>query len=109
VTGLVSSVVLSAVAAAAPTESEVGPGLVGFLATFAVVLATVLLMFDLVRRLRRLRYRAEQAASSERLGDEQRVVDDGAVRAAHTGMSADDPGHSAGTTVEPEARDEQNR
>jgi hypothetical protein len=44
-----------------PDASQVTPGLVGFLATFAVVVATVLLLLDMVRRIRRLRYREQQA------------------------------------------------
>lgn len=35
------------------------PGVVGFLATFGMAAAAVLLIFDLVRRIRRVRYRAE--------------------------------------------------
>lgn len=43
------------------------PGVVGFLATFGMAAAAVLLIFDLVRRIRRVRYRAE---ISERLDQE---------------------------------------
>jgi hypothetical protein len=35
------------------------PGVVGFVATFGMGAAAVLLVFDLVRRVRRVRYRAE--------------------------------------------------
>lgn len=36
---------------------DVTPGVGGFLATFAVVLVTILLMLDMTRRIRRLRLR----------------------------------------------------
>lgn len=44
------------------------PGVVGFLATFGMAAAAVFLIFDLVKRIRRVRYRAE---ISERLDKEQ--------------------------------------
>ncbi len=37
----------------------VTPGVVGFIATFFVGVVTVLLVWDMVRRIRRQRYRAE--------------------------------------------------
>lgn len=36
----------------------VTPGVVGFIVTFAIALITVLLVVDMVRRIRRVRYRA---------------------------------------------------
>ena len=55
-----------------PTSEEldpltVSPGLIGFLATFAVAVATVLLVLDMTRRVRRLRFREDQ----QRLREEQ--------------------------------------
>jgi hypothetical protein len=44
------------------------PGVIGFIATFSMGGAAVLLIFDLVRRVRRVRYRAE---ISEKLDLEQ--------------------------------------
>jgi hypothetical protein len=44
------------------------PGVVGFVATFSMGAAAVLIVFDLVRRVRRVRYRAEIA---EKLDIEQ--------------------------------------
>jgi hypothetical protein len=44
------------------------PGVVGFVATFGMGAAAVLIVFDLVRRVRRVRYRAE---ISEKLDLEQ--------------------------------------
>lgn len=43
--------------------NSVSPGLIGFLATFGVVVATILLFVNMSRRLRRLRYREEQEAA----------------------------------------------
>jgi hypothetical protein len=37
----------------------VTPGVIGFVITFAVAALTVLLVIDMVRRIRRVRYRAE--------------------------------------------------
>lgn len=43
--------------------NSVSPGLIGFLATFGVVVAAILLFVNMSRRLRRLRYREEQEAA----------------------------------------------
>lgn len=54
-----------------PTDLEatdISPGVLGFIATFAVVLVTVLLMLDMSRRMRRLRNR--QRAEQERLAEQ---------------------------------------
>ena len=65
---IVDLVVRAATATPTPTPSgypdpnSVTPGLVGFLAFFFVVAATVLLVIDMTRRVRRTRYRAEIAA-----------------------------------------------
>ncbi len=40
-------------------ENMVTPGVVGFVVTFLVAVATVLLALDMTRRIRRVRYRAE--------------------------------------------------
>ncbi|HWH26611.1 MAG TPA: hypothetical protein VNT53_08210 [Pseudolysinimonas sp.] len=40
-------------------DNLVTPGVWGFIITFAVVVAVVLLVVDMVRRLRRVNYRAE--------------------------------------------------
>lgn len=47
----------------------VTPGVVGFVATFLVIVAVVLLILDMVRRIRRVNYRAEvrQQLEVERL------------------------------------------
>ena len=40
-------------------EDKVSPGVVGFIVIFIIAVATVLLIIDMVRRIRRVRYRAE--------------------------------------------------
>jgi hypothetical protein len=49
-------------------ENLVTPGVWGFVITFAIAVLVVLLVVDMVRRLRRVRYRAE---INERLDAEQ--------------------------------------
>ena len=67
---LLQSIIASPLrAAATPTPSPspapdfnpdtVTPGLVGFLITFLIAVAVVLLILDMVRRIRRVRYRDE--------------------------------------------------
>jgi hypothetical protein len=58
---------ISAILAASPSPSTstdpantfYSPGTIGFIATFGMALGATLLVFDLVRRVRRVRYRAE--------------------------------------------------
>jgi uncharacterized transporter YbjL len=63
---------LPALAAAVLAEGEgfdpntVTPGVVGFAITFLIALATVLLLVDMTRRVRRTRYRAEVREQIER-------------------------------------------
>jgi hypothetical protein len=40
-------------------DSWYSPGVIGFVATFGVAAAAIALIFDMVRRIRRVRYRAE--------------------------------------------------
>jgi hypothetical protein len=51
----------------------VTPGWIGFAVTFLVAVATVLLIVDMTRRIRRLRYRAEirERLENERLENER--------------------------------------
>jgi hypothetical protein len=42
-----------------PTETFYSPGTIGFIMTFFVTVGAVALIFDMVRRIRRVRYRAE--------------------------------------------------
>jgi hypothetical protein len=58
---------ISAILAASPSPSPstdpantfYSPGTIGFIATFGMALGATLLVFDLVRRVRRVRYRSE--------------------------------------------------
>lgn len=53
--------------------NSVTPTWVGFAATFLVVVVTILLIMDMVRRIRRVRYRAEvrERLDEERNAEEQ--------------------------------------
>ena len=51
-----------------PANTFYSPGLIGFLGTFILVIGAVALIFDLVRRIRRVNYRAQ---IQERLAAEQ--------------------------------------
>ena len=57
------------VAGTGPDPTSISPGLIGFLATFALVAACILLFLSLVRRLRRLNYREAQAVAERRAAD----------------------------------------
>ena len=58
---LSSALVAAAVAAEenTPDPDQVTPGVIGFIATFFVAGVTVLLVIDMVRRVRRVNYRAQ--------------------------------------------------
>lgn len=59
-------------ASADPANTFYSPGLVGFLGTFILVIGAVALIFDMVRRIRRVNYRAQ---IKERLAAEQAEFD----------------------------------
>lgn len=44
-----------------PSDDSVTPGVVGFTVTFLIAVAAVLLVLDMTRRIRRVRYREEIA------------------------------------------------
>ena len=48
-----------------PANTFYSPGTIGFILTFFVAASSVLIIFDMVRRIRRVRYRAEIAAKLE--------------------------------------------
>ena len=56
-----------------PAETFYSPGTIGFIMTFFVTAGAVALIFDMVRRIRRVRYRAE---ISEKLAAEAQAVKD---------------------------------
>ncbi|WP_348788259.1 hypothetical protein [Leifsonia sp. NPDC080035] len=75
-----------------PNADDVTPGIVGFVVTFLLAVVVVLLVIDMVRRIRRVRYRAEIA---EKLDAEQAAaaggpVDGAAGDDARTDSGADD-------------------
>jgi hypothetical protein len=61
VSALVNHLVAAVVAAEenTPDPDQVTPGVIGFIATFFVAGVTVLLVIDMVRRVRRVNYRAQ--------------------------------------------------
>ncbi|WP_427133277.1 hypothetical protein [Pseudarthrobacter sp. S9] len=71
------------------SEDQVTPGLLGFLLTAFIVVLTALLIVDMVRRIRRVRYRAQ--VEEERATAEESVIGgagpeaDGTVRRADGG------------------------
>lgn len=57
---LLASTVLGAAASVSEVDEDlVTPGVIGFVVTFALMVAVVVLILDMVRRMRRLRYRVE--------------------------------------------------
>ncbi|WP_395242576.1 hypothetical protein ACGGZK_10305 [Agromyces sp. MMS24-K17] len=71
-------------------ENQVTPGIVGFIATFAIMAIVLLLVLDMVRRIRRVNYRAE---AQERLDAEEAARAEGgaASTAEHGDDEASDP------------------
>jgi len=57
------------------TEDQVTPGWIGFAFTALLIIVVVLLVFDMVRRMRRVRYREE---ARERIAEELDARVDGA-------------------------------
>jgi hypothetical protein len=48
-----------------PANTFYSPGTIGFVATFLVAAGAIVIIFDMVRRVRRVRYRGEVAAKLE--------------------------------------------
>jgi uncharacterized membrane protein YcjF (UPF0283 family) len=61
--------------------NDVTPGVAGFALTFIVMVVVLLLIFDMVRRIRRVNYRAEvrQQLEAEQRDDEAAAADGEAV------------------------------
>ena len=59
------------------SEDQVTPGLLGFLLTAFIVVLTALLIVDMVRRIRRVRYRAQVEAEREAAGERRGFPADG--------------------------------
>ena len=64
----------------------ISPGVLGFIMTFIVALATVFLIIDMTRRMRRVRYRAEvrEKLAAEQLDAELAALANGEIPAAGT-------------------------
>ena len=79
------------------------PGVVGFLATFVIALVTVLLLVDMTRRMRRVRYRSEVR---EKLAAEQMEAELADLASGGTGtpsLPADAPLPDEGPHSDPKA------
>ena len=67
--------------------NSVTPGVIGFIATFVVIALVVLLVMDMVRRVRRTQYRAEVNerldAEAAALLEQERGSEDGSPDAPH--------------------------
>ena len=92
---LTTALVSAAVAAEenTPDPDQVTPGVVGFIATFFVAGVTVLLVIDMVRRVRRVNYRAQvreqleaEVAARDAAGADPDAV--AAIRAALIGAAS---------------------
>jgi len=57
------------------TQDMVTPGLLGFLATAFIVIIMAFLIVDMVRRIRRVRYRGELAEAAEQGNAAEETVD----------------------------------
>lgn len=81
-----------------PDPDQVTPGVIGFIATFFVAAVTVLLVVDMVRRVRRVNYRAQvrEQLEAEVAARDAAEADAG----AGAGARAAAPTDSAGSAVE---------
>ena len=73
------------------SQDQVTPGLLGFLLTAFIVVLTALLIVDMVRRIRRVRYRAQ--VEEERGAAADAAVNDGGPQASGAGDPAGQPGN----------------
>lgn len=80
--------------------SQVSPGLIGFLMTFVLTAAVVLLVIDFNRRNRRLRYRAQYA--EQRVAQERAAAEGSSAAAGSADRAAEAP--SARTAPDDAAR-----
>lgn len=69
-----------------PANTFYSPGTIGFILTFFVAGSAVLIIFDMVRRVRRVRYRAE---IQEKLDAEQASATKSTTKAAGKRIKAD--------------------
>lgn len=79
-----ASLLLAATPTTDPANTWYSPGVVGFLMTFIMVGGVILIIFDMVRRVRRVRYRAE---IQEKLAAEQAAAEAKKAKAPKTSSS----------------------
>ena len=83
------------------SQDQVTPGLLGFLLTAFIVVLTALLIVDMVRRIRRVRYRAQ--VEEERAAAAEAAAGEGDPRTTGAGTGnpgAQDPAGQPGTRPE---------
>lgn len=101
--------VLAFLAAATPTTDPANtyysPGTIGFIMTFLLVVGAVLIIFDMVRRVRRVRYRAE---IQERL-DAEAAEKPVAEKPASAAKTASQPASKSAPKSAPQARKKPDR
>jgi len=80
-----------------PDPSNVfhSPGIVGFLGTFILVIGAVAIIWDMVRRIRRVNYKAQ---IQERIAAEKAEIAAAAGGASTDASPADEPGAKASAT-----------
>ena len=71
-----------------PASTFYSPGTLGFIMTFFVSAAAIALIFDMVRRVRRVRYRAEIQAKLEAEAEAEAAAAAGATTAETTSETA---------------------
>lgn len=84
-----------------PDPSNVfhSPGIVGFLGTFILVIGAVAIIWDMVRRIRRVNYKAQiQARIAAEKAEIEAAANGAANGAAAESASADEPGAKAYAT-----------
>ena len=81
-----------------PANTWYSPGTIGFVMTFIVVVAALALMFDMVRRVRRVRYRAEIQAKLDAEAGESSLASQGTKPAAAKTASAKPTAQKSATT-----------
>jgi hypothetical protein len=78
------------------SEDQVTPGLLGFLLTAFIVVLTAFLIVDMVRRIRRVRYRAQVEAERMAAGEAGIPAGGAEFPAEGSGYRADGPEFPAG-------------
>ncbi|MDQ0707960.1 hypothetical protein QFZ52_000612 [Arthrobacter woluwensis] len=76
------------------TQDMVTPGLLGFLATAFIVIIMAFLIVDMVRRIRRVRYRGELAEAAEQDGTQLEGAGQDGVQPDHGSPTVTDDGEN---------------